>query len=161
MYRANARRDSRVRYADPYPQLHVGRLTLLLILLLGALFYSLMKPAIAGEPVIAVVEVTLTEYAIEMPRTMPPGPLTFSVTNAGSTEHNFEVEGEGIEKTFDTNLKPGETKNLPVELPAGTYTISCPVDNHQERSMQVEIRVAEQRSSGSITPGELTQPALD
>jgi hypothetical protein len=161
MYRMSSMSDSRGHYAAMYPQLDGGRLALLLILLLGALLYSLMKPAIAGEPVIAVVDVKLTEYAIEMPRTMPPGPVTFSVTNAGTTEHNFEVEGEGIAKTFDTNLKPGETRNLPVELPAGTYTISCPVDNHQERSMQLEIRVAEQRSSGSITPGELTQPAFD
>lgn len=161
MYRETSMTDSRGRYADTHPRLDVGRLALLLILLLGALLYSLMKPAIAGERVIAVVDVKLTEYAIEMPRTMPPSPVTFSVTNAGITEHNFEVEGEGIEKTFDTNLKPGETRNLPVDLPAGTYMISCPVDNHQERSMQLEIRVAEQRSSGSITPGELAQPGLD
>jgi hypothetical protein len=161
MYRETSMIDSRGRYSDTHAQLDVGRLALLLILLLGALLYSLMKPAIAGERVIAVVDVKLTEYAIEMPRTMPPGPVTFSVTNAGITEHNFEVEGEGIEKTFDTNLKPGETRNLPVDLPAGTYTISCPVDNHQERRMQLEIRVAEQRSSGSITPGEWVQPGLD
>jgi uncharacterized cupredoxin-like copper-binding protein len=161
MFRETSIIDPRGRRADMHPQLDVGRLALLLILLLGALLYSLMQPAIAGERVMAVVDVKLTEYAIEMPRTMPPGPVTFSVTNAGTTEHNFEVEGEGIEKTFDTNLKPGETRNLPVDLAAGTYTISCPVDNHQERSMQLEIRVAEQRSSGSITPGEWAQLGLD
>ncbi len=154
MFRANLMSDSRGHYADAPPQLDVGRLGLLMLLLLSGLLYLLMNPAMAGERVIAVVEVKLTEFTIEMPRTVSPGQVTFSVTNAGTREHNFEVEGEGIEKTFDTNLKPGETRNLQVDLPAGTYTVYCSVDDHKERGMQLEIRVAQQRSARSITPGE-------
>jgi hypothetical protein len=39
------------------------------------------------------VQVSLIEYAIEMPTSLPPGPTVFVVTNNGSMEHNFEVEG--------------------------------------------------------------------
>ena len=155
MYRQSLMSDARRRYADALPQLDVGCLALLLVLILGALLYSLMKPVIAGERVIAVVEVKLTEFAIEMPSTVTPGKVTFSVTNAGTKEHNFEVEGEGIEKTFDTNLKPGETRNLQVDLPTGTYTVYCSVDDHKKRGMQIEIRVAQQQSGGVTMPGEL------
>jgi uncharacterized cupredoxin-like copper-binding protein len=149
--------NDRRHYVSTLPRLDHGRLSLLLVLLMTALFYSLMKPAISGERVIAVVEVKLTEFAIEMPRTAVPGEVTFSVTNAGTMEHNFEVEGEGIEKAFDTNLKPGETRNLQVNLPVGTYIVYCPVDDHKKRGMQLEIRIAEQRSSGSMTSGELAK----
>ena len=152
MYRQSLMSDARRRYADALPQLDVGCLALLLVLILGALLYSLMKPVIAGERVIAVVEVKLTEFAIEMPSTVTPGKVTFSVTNAGTKEHNFEVEGEGIEKTFDTNLKPGETRNLQVDLPTGTYTVYCSVDDHKERGMQLKLRVAQQQTHRAMLP---------
>jgi len=114
-----------------------------------------MQPAIAGERVLAVVDVKLTEFTIEMPRTVTPGQVTFSVTNAGTREHNFEVEGEGVEKSFEIKLKPGETKNLQVDLPAGTYKVYCPMDDHQERGMQLEITVAQQQAEGAMTRGGL------
>jgi plastocyanin len=157
MSRENSISDGRRHYVSALPQFDPGRLGLLLVLLMTGLFYSLMKPAIGGERVIAVVEVKLSEFTIEMPRTASPGEVTFSVTNAGTMEHNFEVEGEGIEKAFDTNLKPGETRNLQVNLPVGIYTVYCPVDDHKKRGMQLELRIAEQRTRGSMTPDELAQ----
>jgi len=105
----------------------------------------------AGEGPIPVVEVKLTEFLIEMPTTVPPGPVTFSVTNAGTMEHNFEVEGQGIEKRFDTPLKAGETRSLRVDLPAGTYIVYCPIDDHQKRGMQLELKVAQQQSDGATS----------
>jgi len=161
MYRQRLMSNARGHYAHTLPQLDSGCLALLLVLLLGALLYSLMNPVIAGERVIAVVEVKLTEFTIEMPRAVSPGQVTFSVTNAGTKEHNFEVEGEGIEKTFETNLKPGETRNLQVDLPAGTYTVYCSVDDHREHGMQLEIRVAQQQSGRAMAPGELPKQRSD
>ena len=87
------------------------------------------------------VEVTLTEFAIEMPSTIPAGPVAFVVTNNGTVEHNFEVEGEGIEEEFDENLQPGETQTLEVELEPGTYEVYCPVGNHEGQGMTTEVTV--------------------
>jgi plastocyanin len=128
------------------PQHTIERLSLLLVVLVSSLFYTAIRTVGGGEDLIAVLEVRLTEFAIEMPTTVPPGRVTFSVTNAGTMEHNFEVEGEGIEKKFDTNLKPGETRHLQVDLPTGTYTVYCSVNNYKERGMQLELKVAQQRS---------------
>ena len=144
MFRKSFLHDHRP-YASALPQRTIGRLGFLLMVLVGGLLYAVSGPVVAGEG-LAVVEVKLTEFMIEMPTTAPPGRLTFSVTNAGTMEHNFEVEGEGIEKKFDTNLKPGETRSLQVDLPAGTYTVYCTVDDHKERGMQLELKVAQQRS---------------
>jgi hypothetical protein len=73
-----------------------------------------------GQPIAAgagpIVEVTLTEFAIAMPVAVPIGPATFKVTNAGTMEHNFEIEGHGLEKKFDTPLQPGATKTLQTDL---------------------------------------------
>jgi hypothetical protein len=65
--------------------------------------------------------VSLTEYQIEMSNPLyvieeltsfSAGSQTFRVTNNGTTEHNFEVEGQGIEKALETNLSPGETQTM-------------------------------------------------
>jgi hypothetical protein len=94
--------------------------------------------AVGGE-----VEVSLTEFAIDMPTTLPAGPTTFVVSNNGSFEHNFEIESEelGIEVALAANLAPGETATLEVDLPAGTYEVYCPVGNHREQGMEVELTV--------------------
>jgi hypothetical protein len=136
--------------ADPFPRHAIGRFGLLLAVFVSGLLYAAIRPVIAGQEFIAVVEVKLIEFRIEMPTTVPPGQVTFSVTNAGTKEHNFEIEGEGHEKRFDTNLKPGETRNLQVDLQTGVYIIYCPVDDHRERGMQQELKVAEQHSNGIV-----------
>lgn len=85
------------------------------------------------------VEVILTEYSIEMPDSIPAGQIAFVVTNEGAEEHNFEVEGQGIEEEFDENLQPGDTKTLNVDLQPGTYEVYCPVDDHEELGMKLEL----------------------
>jgi plastocyanin len=156
MFRRSSIRECR-HYAYALPQRAVGRLGLLLVVLLSGLLYSLVGSTVAGERLIAVMEVKLTESTIEMPTTVPPGQVTFSVTNASTMEHNFQVKGEGIEQKFDTNLKPGETRNLQIDLPAGTYTVYCSLDDHKERGMQLELRVAQQRSDRVMLPSEQVQ----
>lgn len=97
------------------------------------------------------VEVTLTDFRIDMPSTLPAGPTTFRVTNAGKAEHNFEVEGEGIETKLAQNLQPGESGSLEVDLQPGTYHVYCPVANHEERGMEMELMVTEPSPAGSTS----------
>lgn len=89
------------------------------------------------------VTVEMTEYEIRMPTTLPAGPTQFDVTNVGTAEHNFEVEGQGIEVAFDSNLQVGETKRLQVDLSPDTYKVYCPVDEHAEKGMELELTVTE------------------
>lgn len=101
-------------------------------------------PAVAGTPQAMagnVIDVALTEYAIAMPSTVPAGQVSFRVTNNGTMEHNFEIEGQGIEKAFDDNLQPGETGEMVVDLQPGTYEVYCPVDDHADRGMRIELTV--------------------
>jgi hypothetical protein len=90
-----------------------------------------------------ITEVGLTEYQIEMPTSLSAGSQAFRVTNNGTTEHNFEVEGQGIEEQFETNLSPGETQTMELDLAPGTYEVYCPVGNHREQGMEMQLTVAQ------------------
>jgi uncharacterized cupredoxin-like copper-binding protein len=94
----------------------------------------------AGEQ----VPVSLMEFMITMPSTLTAGPVTFAVTNDGTITHSFEVESEeaGIEEELETPLAPGETGMLTVDLAPGTYEIYCPIGNHADQGMTLEVTVA-------------------
>jgi len=87
------------------------------------------------------VDVTLTEFQIEMPSTLQAGPVSFVVTNEGSGTHNFEIEGEGVEAVLTANLAGGESQTLEVDLQPGTYKVYCPVGNHEGQGMTTEVTV--------------------
>jgi hypothetical protein len=91
-----------------------------------------------------VVTVALTEYAIDMPMQVQAGTINFEVTNDGTEVHNFEIEGEGIEESFPTDLQPGETRTLTVELQPGTYHVYCPVGDHEDQGMTLDLEVTGQ-----------------
>jgi plastocyanin len=133
--------------ASVLPQRAIACLGLLLVGLVSGLFDAPIRPLVAGEAAVPIVEVRLTEFSIEMLTTVPPGPVSFSVTNAGTMEHNFEIKSQGIEKKFDTSLKAGETRTLKADLTDGTYTIYCPLDDHKARGMHLELKVAQQQTA--------------
>jgi uncharacterized cupredoxin-like copper-binding protein len=90
----------------------------------------------------APVAVSLSEFAIDMPDSLPAGPTTFEVTNDGTIEHSFEIEGQGIEEELEHHLQPGETLTLQVDLAPGTYEVYCPVGNHREQGMERDLTVS-------------------
>lgn len=94
-----------------------------------------------GAPAQQRVEVMLVDHDIQMRTALNAGPTTFVVNNAGQIDHNFEIEGQGIEEEFDDNLKPGDTKELTVDLVPGTYRVYCPVGSHADMGMEIEVVV--------------------
>ncbi|GIV80270.1 MAG: hypothetical protein KatS3mg050_4664 [Litorilinea sp.] len=107
------------------------------------------------------VRVSLTEFTIEMPNTVPAGPTLFEVTNEGSFAHNFKIEGQGIEEVFQTTLAPGETRTMQIELPPGEYRVYCPVDGHARRGMDLQLSVsgAAETSQAEATPAPSSEGA--
>lgn len=96
-------------------------------------------PSDATTPAAGAIEVELTEFHIQMPSSIPAGPITFQVMNTGSVAHNFKIEGMRIEQEFHSNLQPGETSAMQVDLKPGAYEIYCPVGSHKELGMVLEV----------------------
>lgn len=53
------------------------------------------------------------------------------VHNAGQLTHNFSIDKLNISAT----LNPGETGEVTINAPAGTYTYYCDVDGHRQAGM--------------------------
>jgi uncharacterized protein (DUF2141 family) len=85
----------------------------------------------------------LSEWKVELSQgTITSGSVTFTVTNAGSIPHAFEVEGEGVERETAV-IQPGSTATLTLTLKPGTYDVYCPVgqDSHKHLGMETHLRV--------------------
>lgn len=117
----------------------------------------------AGTPTVAPstrIEVTLTDRLTIEPATMtvPAGvPVTFVVTNAGMTDHEFFVGDEAAQveheremaggamthdEPMGIGLDPGETKELTITFPdAGVLLAGCHVAGHYRAGMKATITV--------------------
>jgi plastocyanin len=108
-----------------------------------------------SEPV--QVTAKLSEWKVELSEaTVVPGAVTFTVTNAGSIPHAFEVEGQGIEQQTAL-IQPGSSATLTLTLRPGTYEVYCPVgdDSHKKLGMETHLTVSGGKSSGSSGYGDI------
>ena len=102
-----------------------------------------VTPTVRGS----AVEVILKDYEIVMPESVPAGEVTFNITNAGSHDHDLEIDLRGTKRRLDKALKPGETGKLIVPLSPGTYDVECPVGAHEQRGMRRKLTVTGQGGS--------------
>ena len=87
------------------------------------------QPAHTAAPA-GSVHVMLSEYAIQMPDTLPPGRTTFHVMNHGKHKHGLEAHAQGANLNIVAYLDPGRTGTGVVELEPGNYTFYGPVGDH-------------------------------
>ncbi len=103
------------------------------------------------------VKITEPEFKLDPATISVPAntPVQFTVTNAGTIEHNlqFELPSQNIEKKlFDQNLKPGETKTGTFTFTApGNWRMYCPVDSHETAGMTGTVMVVVAQGSATAT----------
>jgi uncharacterized cupredoxin-like copper-binding protein len=68
------------------------------------------------------------------------GSVTFEVKNDGTTVHDLEVEGNGVEESTDP-IEAGSSAKLSVDLKPGTYEIYCNIADHRAQGMEGELTV--------------------
>lgn len=90
----------------------------------------------------ATVEVRLSEYTIEMPKTLPAGPTTFLIRNEGRKNHSFKIQGPGIDEMLAATVRPHQTGSLQVTLQPGEYKIVCPLGSHAAKGMTMTLVVS-------------------
>ncbi|HEU4481175.1 MAG TPA: hypothetical protein VFS18_04755 [Actinomycetota bacterium] len=107
--------------------------------------YVVVDPAFAGQGMVmpfevvagaadadepeADVEVSLTDFAMDMPSTLPAGKVTVKVVNNGGQAHELfllaEGEKPGPRAPGVTPFNPGSTVWAELDLEPGTYTAVC------------------------------------
>jgi hypothetical protein len=127
-----------MRRSLPLLLVFLGLLSLVLLPATASLAADEKSPAPAPA---GSVEVHLTEYAIQMPATLPAGPTTFVLHNDGLKKHAFRIEGPGIEQTQSEILDAHSTANLQVTLQPGEYKVVCPIGSHSAKGMSLTLTV--------------------
>lgn len=76
-------------------------------------------------------------------RVRPGQNIRIVLVNRGSEEHNIEFELPDGERELEQNVQPGNRGTLEFTAPTqpGTYTVYCPVDDHQEQGMTGQLIV--------------------
>ena len=97
-----------------------------------------------------VIEVELGDLYIEPAKLSAPAgvALTFEVSNAGNTEHNFAIE----DRARTDMIAPGKTATLKVPaLDAGEYTFICEVSGHAGAGMKGVLTVSGDAAASDAT----------
>ena len=93
------------------------------------------SPVADGSPVAAADAVTIEAVDIDWnPKAMTipaDADVTVRVPNSGAALHTFVVEALGIK----IEMAPGETKDVVINAPAGTYEFICDVPGHEAAGM--------------------------
>jgi hypothetical protein len=105
-----------------------------------------------------VIEVELTDDSIEMPDKLAAGFVVFEVTNSGTVEHGFAIDG--IDASLDS-LAVDQFETMTVMLEPGKYTAFGPGDGDRDNGLQRSFTVTEAAdASGAplfdegVEPGE-------
>jgi uncharacterized cupredoxin-like copper-binding protein len=70
------------------------------------------------------------------------GDVMFLVRNDGAIEHNFVLEDQTKRSaTTIPIIEPGDSSQVRVTLPPGTYTIYCGLPGHREAGMTATLKV--------------------
>jgi uncharacterized cupredoxin-like copper-binding protein len=105
--------------------------------------------------------VTLSEWKVAMPTTVKAGKATFTISNAGATQHELLVfksdlapsayptdaagiveDGAGVTVLSDgENIDPGKTQMRTVDLTPGTYLFVCNIPAHFAQGMYTVVTV--------------------
>lgn len=119
-----------------------------LALLLSACGGSVKAGGAVGEPGGIVVDVSLSEFEVEMDQTdFPVGvPVTFNIINDGAIEHELVLEPlDAIDEPLSENVEartipPGETVSFTYTFDeAETLQLACHIAGHYEAGMFKEI----------------------
>ena len=87
------------------------------------------------------VPVTITDGGVQMPGSLRPGKTAFIVTNNGKQKHNFEIEGEHLDKSFWFAIAPKDSKTMQVQLKPGSYDAHCSIGEHANKEARVKLVV--------------------
>ncbi len=98
----------------------------------GAVLAKDKAPKIKGP----IVEVMLTEYAIQMPSSFKHGWVTLRISNKGDALHGLRAQDSKKTWELAPPIAPGKTVLVPIQLRKGTFMVYCSTAEHATVGMQ-------------------------
>ncbi len=90
-----------------------------------------------------IVGIELTDFKITPNEfTVKAGEVTFAFENKGRYTHDFRIEGQGIDVKAP-KIGARRSREWSATLAPGTYRISCPISNHDQRGMEGTLVVVD------------------
>jgi uncharacterized cupredoxin-like copper-binding protein len=91
----------------------------------------------------STVNVSETDFKLNPDNpTVQAGKVTINASNDGQVTHSIEVEAPSGDQELESDLAPGQTGTLTVDLTKpGKYEFYCPIDSHKQMGMVGEITV--------------------
>lgn len=89
------------------------------------------------------IEVTATDFKLvaEPVDGLIPADYLVVLRNDGATAHSLAIRGPGVDEAT-RQLKPEkDTVDLQARLSPGSYVLWCPVGDHRERGMEVDLLI--------------------
>lgn len=87
------------------------------------------------------VHVKLTDTGIDMPHTLPAGPLALHVMNEGTKPLNIEIHSMGVGERLATDVPPGGMSTMVVDLQPGTVEVRSPVAGLTTKVKPLQVKV--------------------
>jgi uncharacterized cupredoxin-like copper-binding protein len=107
----------------------------------------------------AATPVTITSHDIFFEPTELTIPantdVTISLPNEGAAAHNFSIDDLGV----SVDLPPGETQEVVINAPAGTYEFYCNVPGHKEAGMVGTLTVSAEAAAPAAEAPAAATPA--
>ncbi|MEV6228787.1 hypothetical protein AB0L88_13045 [Saccharopolyspora shandongensis] len=88
-----------------------------------------------------LVIVKMVDYRLLQPAFLPPGRYTFRAINDGRAPHALQINGPGVANARTPVVQSGQATDLTVDLRRGLYDFWCPVGNHRQMGMQLNVFV--------------------
>jgi uncharacterized cupredoxin-like copper-binding protein len=92
------------------------------------------ETAAADSPVITMHDISFAPTDFTIPANTP---VKVSLPNEGAAVHDFSIDELGISVT----VNPGETGEVEINAPAGTYEFYCNIPGHKEAGMVGKLTV--------------------
>jgi hypothetical protein len=70
-----------------------------------------------------LVDISISEDGMRIPATIKHGWTTFRIINDGAVPHSIQAKGKKNAWSLASNLQPGQTILVPINLKKGVYTI--------------------------------------
>lgn len=92
-----------------------------------------------GGPHLVIVK--MVDFRLLQPAFLPPGHYTFRAINEGRAPHALQISGPGVTNARTPVVQAGQAADLTVTLRRGVYDFWCPVANHRQMGMQLNVYV--------------------